>query len=46
MKSRINRQITKIINDFNQNVQQENDVLVGDLTGFIGYEIKANSDKF
>ena len=25
VKSRINRQITKIINDFNQNVQQEND---------------------
>jgi len=45
VKSRINRQITKIINDFNQNVQQENDI-GRDLTGFIGYEIKANSDKF
>lgn len=44
VKSRINRQITKIINDFNQNVQQENDI-GRDLTGFIGYEIKANSDK-
>ena len=36
VKSRINRQITKIINDFNQNVQQENDI-GRDLTGFIGY---------
>ena len=33
VKSRINRQITKIINDFNQNVQQENDI-GRDLTGF------------
>ena len=32
VKSRINRQITKIINDFNQNVQQENDI-GRDLTG-------------
>lgn len=45
VKSRINRQITKIINDFNQNVQQENDI-GRDLTGFIGYEIKAIAIKF
>lgn len=44
VKSRINKQITKIVNDFDQNVQQLNKN--GDeVTGFVGYEIKANSNK-